>query len=251
MLRTCVTVLAMAPGALMAQDGADLRFTLGLGVGASPDYFGADSYSLGPAGSFSIGYARLGGLEFGRLDGARTEGLAVTGAFRFVPERSAADNPELTGLSDVDLTAEAGLGLAYRGPNYEVFANARYGFFGHEAIVGTVGADYIVRPDDRWTFRAGPRVEIGSDEFADTYFGVTAAESGASGLAEYDPSGGIYAAGIEVGAEYRMTPEWSVEGIARYSRLTGDAKDSPITGLGDDSQSSVSVVLKRTFTLGF
>lgn len=249
MLRPILAAALLFPLPSWAAENT-LRFTLGGGAGVAPAYFGSDEWEVSPTGSLSVGYVDFGGVGFGSLEGGRTPGLGFTGAFRVVPERSAADYPELAGLDDVDLTVELGPGVVWTAETWEAFANIRYGFGGHESVAGTLGADAIAR-QGRWTFTAGPRVEWGSGRFMNTYFGVDAAEAGASGLAEYDPSGGIWGAGVALGAEYRMSPDWSVEGNVQYLRLLGDAADSPITGLGDEDQVSASVLLKRTFTLEF
>ena len=46
-----------------------------------------------------------------------------------------------------------------------------------------------------------------------------------------------------------MTPRWSVQSVATYSRITGDAADSPIVeDLGSPDQFSIS--LSARYTLG-
>ena len=50
-------------------------------------------------------------------------------------------------------------------------------------------------------------------------------------------------------AKYRLTPRWSVESVATYYKITGDAADSPIVEqLGSDDQFSIS--LSGRYTLG-
>ena len=230
MLRLPIAILAASlPMTAFAGDGVpDLRFTIGAGVAASPEYYGSDDYKVGPTGSFTLGFADLGPLRFGDLEGGESRGFSVTGAFRYLPERSASDFPELAGLEDIDASYEVGLGASYLTDTYEVFANLRYGFGGHESLVGTIGSDAIFRPSDRLTLRAGPRMDIGSADFNQTYFGVTAAEAGASSFSQFDAGAGIYSVGIDLEAEYAMTPDWSVAAGIGYERLVRDASDSPL-----------------------
>ena len=73
----------------------------------------------------------------------------------------------------------------------------RYGFIGHNTWVGELGADAIAYPIEGLTLTAGPRLQFGTDDFAETYFGISPVESVASGLDAYDASGGLLATGVE------------------------------------------------------
>ena len=229
-----------------------LNFALNGGLETSNDYPGASSYSTGPDLSFSFGAFRWGRVDFG--NGVRTvpdNGLAVQGAFNLVKCRDVADNPELAGLNDIDTAVELGLNLTYQQTNWLVFGELRQGFGGHHGVVGTLGGDLIFRPSDRLTVTAGPRVNFGDSEYAQTYFGVTGAEAGASSFGAFDPDGGLLGVGFEVGATYELDERWAVEGAVRYERLQNDAATSPITAAGSEDQWSVNVGLSRAFSLRF
>lgn len=261
-------VLCAAPTSVLAQDAADastgvpdgvlssqgsgpaIGFTLRGGVSARPSYFGDDDTEAGADLGFELNYLRLGGFTFGNPDPLFVpQGLGVTGSLRFVPERDDADDAELAGLDDIDASLELGAGLRYATPDWQVFGAVRYGVVGHEALVGELGADLFVRPNDRLTLRAGPRAFFGSDDYADTYFGVDADEAAASSFTAFDAEGGLLSAGIELGAGYRINDDWGVDAAIRFERLQNDAADSPITG--DDDQVSARIGLTRRFTLGF
>lgn len=229
-----------------------LAFTLRGGVAMSPAYFGSDEYEAGPDLAFSLNALRLGGFALGSNDpAALREGLGLRGSFRYIGERSSDDYDELTGLEDVERALELGLGMSYTAPGYELFADVRYGVVGHEAFVGELGADLVMRPNDRLKLSAGPRLQLGSSKFADTYFGVTGDEAAASGgnLAAFDAGGGLLGAGIEVEAAYSLNEQWGIEAAATWSRLQNDAADSPITQ--DEDQYGVRIGLTRRVTFGF
>lgn len=230
--------------------GPALAFSLGAGVSSVPGYFGSDEVETGPEVAFDFGGVRLGPIGFG---GAGPEeirdGFGFEGSFRFIPERSADDYEELTGLEDVDAAFELGGGVSYARPWWEAFVVARYGIGGHESVVGEVGMDLIARPSDRLTLRAGPRILVGSDDYAATYFGVTEAEALASDFDAFEAGGGLMSAGLEVGATYQLTEAWGVEGNVRLERLRGDAADSPITA--EDDQVTASLAITRRFNFGF
>lgn len=233
----------------------DLIFTVRGGVSASPTYFGSDTYEAGPDFGLSFQFVNLPGKrDIGSTDpNYRYTGFSPRGSLRLVKDRSAADSPELAGLNDIDMALELGLGLGYTSENFRAFGDVRYGVVGHEAWVGEFGADMIVRPTDRLTLTAGPRLFVADNSYATTYFGVSAAESVASGgaFAAYAPAGGALSAGFEVGATYSLNDKWGIEGAVRYDRLLNDAADSPITQQGSADQFSARLGLTRRFTLDF
>ncbi|KAF0675786.1 MipA/OmpV family protein [Profundibacterium mesophilum] len=268
--------LLVLPGAALAGDRApiyaeaapqvtvtpasepDFIFTLRGGVASAPEYFGSGDYTVGPDFSFGFGYLRLpGGRSFGSIDpNMARDGFGLRGSFRYIDERSAEESPELAGLDTVDATAELGVGLSYSSYNFDAFADMRYGVIGHESVVGELGADVKMHPTSNLTLSVGPRVLLGSDDYVDTYFGVSPAESTANMLAggnfgAYDPEGGVVSAGIEVGASYRLDDNWGIEGAVTWDRFTGDAENSPIVQQGERDQYGIRVGITRRIVLDF
>lgn len=235
----------------VAQDRS-FNFALRGGVGTAPDYPGSDDYSVVPDLGFTFGSLKWGRADFGNGIGAIPDnGLAFRGAFKVIGSRDASDNPELTGLNEIDTTVELGLGVVYQQTNFLAFGEVHQVIGGHSGVTGTLGADLIYRPDDRWTLTAGPRINLGNSEYASTYFGVTPAEATASQFAAYDADGGILGAGISIGATYRIDQQWALESQLTYEKLMNDAEDSPITQVGSDDQIRLSIGLSRAFTLRF
>lgn len=240
-------------GAASAQATPAARVTVGAGLESQPDYPGAEENTLGPALDLDVDYLRLpGGFEIGSAEpGPLPKGLSFRGAFRYLGERDDADHGELRGLDDVDAAVELGAGLEYASEYWRAFGDVRYGFTGHNAFVGELGADAILRPSEDWVVNFGPRASWGSSGFTDTYFGVSADEAAESGLEEFEASAGIYGVGVELGARYALSDAWGVEGRANYERLVGDAADSPITDLGSPNQFGMEVLITRSLSLGF
>lgn len=227
-----------------------LVFRLRGGIAATPGYFGDDDLDLGPDLGFRVGRVSVGSLNFGD-DGRPRSGFGLLGSFRYIGERSSDEFDELEGLEDVDAALEIGGGIGYRGPGFEGFATVRYGALGHNTFVAELGADARFAATDRLRFTAGPRLLLGTDSYADTYFGVTSDEAAASSFDAYDPDGGLMTAGIEVGMEYALGDQWWVEGAVTYDRFVGDAEDSPIVEQGDRDQYGIRIGLTRQITLGF
>jgi outer membrane scaffolding protein for murein synthesis (MipA/OmpV family) len=244
------------PGLLSAGGKLDSRtpdivLTQRAGVPVSPAYIGSDDDQLGPDLAARIDYVRFpGGFEYGssRTVGFRS-GWGIQGSFRYIGKRDGDD--EIEGLDNEPWSAEAGLGIGYEQRNWRAFTDVRYGFVGHNAWVGEIGADAIAYPIEGLTLTIGPRLEFGTDSFAQTYFGVSPQESVDSGLAAYDASGGLLGTGIEIGARYLFNERWGVEGAATYDRLVGDAADSPITDQGSPDQYGFRVGITRRISLDF
>jgi outer membrane scaffolding protein for murein synthesis (MipA/OmpV family) len=244
--------LAQRGGLLTATD-PDLVTTLRAGVAVSPAYLGSDDYELGPDLDIRFDYIRLpGGLEFGSSSsvGFRT-GWGLSGSLRYLGERDSNDHDEIRGLDNVPWSLEAGLGVGYEQRNYRAFTDVRYGFVGHNAWVGEIGADAIAYPMDGLTVTLGPRLEFGDDKFAQTYFGVSPSEEAESGLEAFDAKGGLLAAGLELGGRYRFNERWGVEGAASWGRLLNDAADSPVTETGSEDQYRIRLGITRSISLDF
>lgn len=243
----------LSAGGLLDNPDPDLVFSIGAGVGYTPAYPGSGDMEFGASGTFRFDFVRLpGGLTFGSARSVDfSEGFGLHGSGRFIGARKSADHAELAGLNDVDWTLELGLGAGYERRNYRFFGDARYGFHGHKGVVGQIGADLISRPVDGLTLRFGPRVDFGDSTYSNTYFGITPAESLASGLPAYSAGSGLVSAGLEFNAIYQFNPLWGIEGRVKWNRLLDDAANSPITLQGDDDQVSVTVNLVRRLSLNF
>ncbi len=244
--------LLSAGGALDNPD-PDLVLTIGAGASVAPAYFGSEDLEFGPTGLFRFDFVRFpNGFTFGsgRSVGFN-EGFGLRGAARFIGERKAEDYRELRGLDDIDWTMELGMGIGYEQAQYRFFADARYGFFGHEAFVGQIGADIIARPVDGLTVTFGPRLDLGDDKFMNTYFGVTPANAAASRYDSYSADGGIVSAGLELTALYQFDERWGVQGSLEWNRLLDDAANSPITQFGDDDQYQLRIQLVRRVSIKF
>ncbi len=246
----------------LAQDRA-FSFSLTGGASVKPDYFGSRDYSIGPTGAFGFTGLRFGAAQLGDPDGPTefAPGTGLRGAFRYIPSRSGDD--ELLGLDRVSTSVELGLGLHHTTETWQVYSDLRYGAIGHRGIAGEIGANVIYRDPGGLVLHAGPRAEWGNGRFMRNYFGISPTEAaqisaqGNTGLAGltpaggYEPSGGIYSIGLEVGAYQPLSDNWGVTGSIRYDRLRGDAASSPIVQQGRRDQITAEIGLTRHFNLRF
>lgn len=246
-------VLAVPAVPAVAGDRAGVEFTLLGGARLEPSYLGASSLQVNPMGGFSLGEVRLrGGSGFGRPGtGLLEPGIDLAGAFRYLRPRRAADHPELAGLTDLGRTLELGARVGYVDTSWRAFGTLRYGVVGHNGLVGDFGADLLYRHGSDLVLLLGPRMGWGDGRFMRRHFGVTPAESAASGLAAFAPTGGLVSAGIEAGFVYRLDDRWGLQGSANWSRLGGQAGSSPIVAQGSRDQVTVRLGVTRRFTLRF
>ncbi len=246
------SVLAITLALPAAAQERSFNFSLRAGAAAVPDYPGSDNYKAAPDLGFRFGALKWGALNAG--NGVRNipaNGFVYGGTFKFIGARDADDYAELAGLDDIDDAVELGFGIGYQQTYWKAFGEVRKGVGGHSGVTGTLGADLIYRPSDRWLFTAGPRVNFGDSDYANTYFGVSTAESVTSSFAAYDASGGALGAGIELQGTYFLDDKWAIEGAVSYEKLLNDAGDSPITAIGSDDQWRVRLGVSRVFTLNF
>jgi outer membrane protein len=239
---------AKAPVAV--QRPYDLIIELGAGAEVRPAYPGSKDYEVWPTGFFDLHYLYLPG--FGEVHSKRANiyGWSFGPSFNWQSKRKTSDYPELYGLNDVDATFELGAKVGYTFDWIRPWVAARYGFGGHEGVVGETGLDFIFRPSPVFLWTIGPRASFANSDYMETYFGVTPAESRRSGtLAAYAPDGGFKGVGAELTARYEFAPNWAVRGEFMYEKLIGDAADSPITKIGSSDQFTAKLGLTYIFQL--
>lgn len=210
-----------------------------LGGGVEPDFEGSSDYAATP----HI-YANLTAYGFGlELEGPQaTLNIRPDAAFQFGPSigydlgRDGTTNKVVDRLDKIDGAFEAGGFVAYQfnallaqSDVFEISADLMADLSGvHDGVSGTINASYQIAATERLRLGLDASVGLASDSYMDTYFGVSQAGSNRSGLAAYTASGGIKDVGIGATASFSITENWGIVGRAEYSRLLGDAADSPI-----------------------
>jgi outer membrane protein len=237
-----------------AEDGADWRVRVGAGAQLLPDFPGADSDSVAPLFDLSLAKGSEP-FRFKAADDSPGLHLIATDKFSFgpvvnlQPRRKNSDVGAQVG--NVPMTVEAGAFAAYYPiPSVRLRAEVRKGIGGHDGVVGAIGADQIWRDGDRYVFSIGPRLLLSDSRYQREYFGVSPAASLATGLPVYRPSGGIHGVALNSGLYYQFSANWGLFGYARYTRLVGDAADSPlIRAFGSRNQLSGGLGLTYTFVV--
>ena len=153
------------------------------------------------------------------------------------------------GKTAIDLSIEGGLFAEYWPVEWlRTRVEAREALFGANGMVANISSDVVWKPTSAWTFAAGPRLSLADRDFMEDYYGVTAAQSLASGLRTYNASPGLRSYGAGTFAKYKLSPEWTTQAFFNYEHLTGSAGDSPvISARGSREQYMVGLGLSYTF----
>lgn len=224
------------------------RDFVALGVGATPDYLGSNDYQVVPFGfaSYRVGDMRYSwqGLslkaDFLELRSAGTWVGGISSAY--VPGRHDVDNPAVDRLPDISGTVELGGFLGRRFHGLFNGADAMAVSLGAMADIGGVYSGYTLDLDLDYNTPLSPRVRAllnlgavyASDGFVQTQFGVDAGGAAASGLPTFSADAGIHQVSASLGLNMQFNHRWGVFGQLAYSRLVGDARDSPVVRFGGD-----------------
>src|SRR5215467_5696755 len=215
------------------------RVSLGAGLDYVPKFPGSDGHKILPLPFVAASYGRF---FFGAFPGAAS--LAGVGVNLYqdrnwrlgvalsagLAERKESDDARLRGLGDVDRTASAGVAVAYTQSWYVLGASVLTDILNHgQGTLVSVNAIARHRASDRLTFFGGPGVTWADATYTQTFFGVNAEQSAASGLPQFQTHPGLNSARLGLGAGYRIDERWSALGFASLSTLLGDAVNSPIT----------------------
>lgn len=236
-LAACAGLAAFVPAApATALDflRGDWTVTVGAQGMAVPVFEGSDEmrfralpiFSVRRAGTRSTWKAPDDGLRLGLLENER---IRVGVAAQFVSARDEDDSSDLRGLGDTRFGGEIGVfAEIWASDVVRLSGEIRHGIRAHDGFVADIGIDYVVRPEPAWSLSIGPRLAFADSDFMDEYFGVTPAQSAASGLPVYAPEGGIRSLGLLASAQVALTDQWNLLGYARYDRLVGEVADAPL-----------------------
>lgn len=230
----------------------DNWLSVGVGVGIGPSYDGSDDYVLFPA---PIVQGKLGGVGIS----PRPAGLALD----FIPDSDDGPNfalgPTVRLRNDradqveddvvklagkLDRAFEVGVATGVSFPKvlnpYDSLSfnmDARWDVAGaHDGMVIEPGVTYFTPLSRGMAASLTISGEIVDDNFADYYYTVSPAQSAASGLPQYQADGGLNSLGTNLLLAIDLNGDVTDGGFALvlvggYSRLLGDAKDTPYTSI--------------------
>jgi len=233
------------------QEGVNI---VGLGIGAAPDYQGSEDYEAG-IGPFAR-YHYSGNRYINVLGPELSWNVSNDEVWQFGPRLmyrfgrdDDVEDKVVKRMREIDDTVEAG---AFVAASYKLDSNdprERIVFTGdlladvgneHDGWISTFGVKYWVPVARAVVMHVGGGFSYASDDYVDTYFGIHGTDvllfPSRAGR-PYDADGGINDVRATIGALVHLSPEWHLGVGARYQRLLGDAKDSPVVDdRGDANQ---------------
>jgi outer membrane scaffolding protein for murein synthesis (MipA/OmpV family) len=257
MLKLKIAAGFLAASMSISSSAMAIDWSLGAGGGVAPDYQGSDDYEFVPMWNLRAQnlyhpetYVQIVGPKLNSNllpDNNFRLGLSA----EYIFERDDVDNNQVDNMADTD----DGLMLGIMG-GYDfdigtgvmgIELDGRYDLQGDVGGLLTIRGKYAM-PRGKWLFNASVDSTLATDDYMEEFFGVNAADSAASGLATYNPDGGFKDVGLNAALTYQFSPSWNVTGLARYTRLIGDADDSsPVVEVGNENQFVGGVLIGFSF----
>ncbi|NNE57426.1 MAG: MipA/OmpV family protein [Hellea sp.] len=237
---------------------------VGAGTLVMPNYSGDDDYRLMavpfvrvshgtkffasvPEG---IGYAVIekGGLKAGPLAVLNFgRGNKGNSPFRVGGKKTT----DLIGLGKIDPTLQLGGFFEYDFGDIEITARGGQAVSGHDGAIAKFGMAYetrIATPGPPLFFKAGPNIRIADDNFMQSFYGITPAQSAASGLPAYDADSGVVSYGFTANLLVPVSYTAGFGFFGGYEHLTGNAAKSPlIQQRGREDQLIGGIAFARKF----
>lgn len=247
--------------------------TIGLGAGLVPSYAGSNNYIVFPLPLIvgrvgGIGIRPNGaGLTFNVLSpkpsfGPRKTRVSFGPAFRLRNDRNVQiEDDVVAAAGPLDNALEVGLDAAVAFPGVfrpldtlSIGAQVRRDVLGaHDGFVFEPQVSYVSPIGRAVVLQVQSQLEFVDGSFADYYFSISPDQSLASGLPSYDADGGLNRIGALAILNYDVSGNaldggWTIFGVGGYSRLLGDAADSPFVALrGNPNQFIAGLGLGYTF----
>lgn len=243
--------------------------SIGIGAAYSPSYTGSDDYVIsvlpivqGSVSGIDIN-PRPGGLALDFIsDVAGKTSFDFGIAARIRSDRVNNIEDEVVGLlDDLDLAVEVGPTAGVSFPavlnpfdSLSINVDARWDVAGaHSGMVIDPSITYFTPLSRAIITSLTLGAAYADSDFNDYYFSIDPAAAASTGLPQYDADGGFNSVNATLLAGYDLSGDATDGGlalvtIAGYSRLLGDAKNTPFTSIrGDADQFFVAVGIGYTF----
>lgn len=229
------------PATAAADDGGAFGnhtdVSVGLGLGVDQRYMGGRGYRplIVPMlnvsrGIFFVDTVRGAGIQY-----QSASGFYIGEALNYDQGRDDRDSPwrpgadRLARLGDVRGALTSTLTVSQQiVPWLSANAQAEFGLDGRRGNQYQLGLESIVARGTSDPVTLDVNVKAGDRRYDRTYFGITRAQSLASGIDRYAPGGGIYAYALTVTWDHHFDKHWTGELIVSGNVYTDRAARSPI-----------------------
>ena len=213
---------------------------VGIGPVFSPAYEGSDDYNIKAAPLISLRYRDLVQVDNNqiRVNVFGSDSLFRSENFRAGPlvnidfGRDESDSLDLAGLGDVGTSIELGLFASYSMGPARLRVRGRQDIAsGHSGLTITTDLGVAIYRSERLAVTGSISTTWADGNYMDSYFGVTTVQSASSGLATFDATSTFKDISLAFGGNFAMSSQWALVGNIGYSKLLGDAKNSPIVAI--------------------
>ena len=228
----------------------DNWLSVGVGVGIGPSYDGSNDYVIFPA---PLVQGKLGGVGISPRpaglaldfigDSADGPNFALGPSVRLRNDRADQIGDDVVeAAGELDRAFEVGVATGISFPKvlnpYDSLSfnmDARWDVAGaHDGMVMEPGVTYFTPLSRGIAASLSVSAEFVDDDFADYYYSVSPEQSAASGLPLYQADGGLNSIGTNLLLAFDLDGDVTNGGFAAvlvggYSRLVGDAADTPYT----------------------
>lgn len=240
------------------EDDDGITGLIALGGGVVPRYQGSSDYQATP---FGIAALRWKGMEFNVTGPELRVDLGGGGRFLFGPAIGSSNNRDrddtegaLRQLNPIDGSIFYGGFVGYRFGGDDrgqgrivVSLEATKDSKSEKGANFDVGVSYAAVRSRRFFATINLAANFNDAKYTRTFFGVTEAESLASGLPAYRPGGGLTRVTAGLTAGWQLTRRWGLITRLGGGTFTGDAADSPIVRAGSKTYGQALLGLSFSF----
>ncbi|MEQ9109773.1 MAG: MipA/OmpV family protein [Rhodospirillaceae bacterium] len=221
---------------------------VGLGPVITPAYEGSDDYKVKAAPLISLRYRDLIQVDNNniRVNVFGRDSIFQSNTFKAGPllkldfGRDETDSPDLAGLADVGTSIELGVFASYTvGPTRARIRVQHDVISGHSGMRVIGDLSVAVYRSNALTLTSNLSTTWSDGSYMDSFFGVSAAQALTSGLPAFDAMSGLKDISLAFVGNYTVSDHWALVGNAGYSKLLGDAKNSPIVAIQGSSNQFV------------
>jgi len=225
------------------------RTVLGVAADTQPVYAGADAYRVQGGPVINIQYSDIAFLSTGDGLGVnflRGDHYRVGAAIAYDRGRIERDDyTNLRGMGNINPAPVAKLFATYvLSKKFPLIlrVDARQLLGGADGTVGDVGL-YMPLPGSskKFVMFAGPSVTFGTHHYLQSEYGVSPAQSLASGHPVFDAHAGMASAGVGFSATRFITNHWLLNLDAAINKLKGSPDISPLTEASTQRELALSI----------
>jgi MipA family protein len=197
-----------------------------------PKYEGSDDYKLTPLPMVDLTWHDRFFLSTREGLGAyalSTDHFHLGGALNYSLGRDSEDVGLGNGIGDIDGGLTGAMVARWSQGPFFVGSTLSHQLTGEDTgFLLNVSAGGAVPVSDKFVIIGSASVEAADRRYMDRYFGLSATDAATAGLSSYNANAGIKSVGLMAGLGHNIFDHWTFMTMAGYTRLLGDAADSPL-----------------------